>query len=234
METVTDTSVETVITTSESEGTHVDVRNIDKSLEAPVFDLDPAGETSVMLNGTVVLEASASVTDGGTVTYQWYSNSTNGNGGGTRIEGATGSNLQVPTDKGGTTFYYVVAINDHGDRINETTSACHAVSVWDNMYWQQSAENGGFQYLSRENGNYPANISMEIDGVWYWFNENGFAIDQDGNLININTGEVATVDDVKEEKEEEASSEEKTEKKSNKKSNKKKKTEEVKSSSDEG
>jgi len=53
----------------------------------------------------------ASVTDGGRLQYQWYSNSSASNLGGWMITGAIDSVLSVPTSSEGTLFYYVVVTN---------------------------------------------------------------------------------------------------------------------------
>ena len=67
----------------------------------------PAGYTS---GGFSVNTKAAS---GHTLTFQWYSNTTESNSGGTAISGATGSSYSVPTGKsGGTTEYYYCEISD--------------------------------------------------------------------------------------------------------------------------
>ncbi len=45
---------------------------------------------------------------GGSLSYQWYSNTTNSNSSGTLISGATASSYTPPTATAGTTYYYVV------------------------------------------------------------------------------------------------------------------------------
>jgi hypothetical protein len=64
-----------------------------------------------MENEPVTLSVSASVSDGGTLSYQWYINTANSNSGGTAIGGATTSSYSPPTATGGDCFYYVVVTN---------------------------------------------------------------------------------------------------------------------------
>ncbi len=198
---------ESVVSSSSEDGELVTIKTFDTSLAQPVFDQNLGGTVNAAAGGTVTLQVSASVTDGGTVTYQWYQNNVDSNGGGTKIQGAVDAVYMPDTSEGGTTYYYCVAVNDHGETINESTSATEGVTVWNNMYWQQNADNGGYQYISRDDGSYPTNCSMEVDGVLYSFNDNGFAIDPDtGAYINITTGEVIASGTV-----EEAAAEESTE-----------------------
>jgi len=49
--------------------------------------------------------------DGGTLKYQWYSNNTDENSGGTEISGAVSESFVPPTAEEGTTYYYVVVTN---------------------------------------------------------------------------------------------------------------------------
>lgn len=188
-------SGEFVVSSSSEDGVPVNTKKFDSSLQAPTFTQDLSGTVNVTSGTPVTLQVIAGVGDGGTVGYQWYSNSTDSNGGGTIIEGATGSSYTPETSSKGKTYYYVVAINDHGSTINESTSSTEAVAVWDNMYWQQDADNGGYQYLNHDDGSCPTSSTMEIDGVTYTFDDNGYAIDPStGNKIDITTGQPISTD----------------------------------------
>jgi hypothetical protein len=60
-----------------------------------------------------VLTAAFTVSDGSAPTYQWYSNATNSNAGGSAISGATAASYAVPTGTtAGTYHYYCVASHD--------------------------------------------------------------------------------------------------------------------------
>lgn len=64
----------------------------------------------------------------GTLTYQWYSNSTNSNSGGTPIGGATLSSFTPPSSVAGTTYYYVVVGSDCGPNVPSTVSGAFLVN----------------------------------------------------------------------------------------------------------
>lgn len=59
------------------------------------------------------LAAAFAISNGGAVTYQWYSNATDANTGGTAVEGATGAEYAIPAaTAAGTTYYYCVASHE--------------------------------------------------------------------------------------------------------------------------
>jgi hypothetical protein len=89
------------------------------------------GNATVTLDRNVTLSVTATVTDGGTLSYQWFSNNTNSNTGGTLINRATNPTFAPPTDTTGVTYYYVVVTNTN-DAVNGTktaTTVSNAVSV---------------------------------------------------------------------------------------------------------
>ncbi|MDQ0087558.1 hypothetical protein J2T12_000952 [Paenibacillus anaericanus] len=98
----------------------------------PSIDTQPTNKL-VSLSDPVNLTTSATVSDGGTLSYQWYSNSVNSNSGGTLIDGATTSTYDAPTTIEGTTYYYVVVTNTNnsvtGVKIASATSNPATVTV---------------------------------------------------------------------------------------------------------
>lgn len=162
---------------------------IDESIAAPEFAVNPEVKTSVTKDAAVALQAIATSPDGGLISYQWYRNNVNSNGGGTAIQGAVGDTYAPPTDAKGTWFYYAVAVSTKGGKANMSTSTVAEVSVWDNMYWQQNADNGGYQYICRDDGKYPTDASIMIDGTLYLFNSEGFVVDEGGKMFDVATGQ---------------------------------------------
>ena len=63
----------------------------------------------------------------GTLSYQWYSNTTNSTTGGTLISGATSSSYNPPTSSAGTKYYYVVVSDSYCE--GKSTSAVVSVNV---------------------------------------------------------------------------------------------------------
>ncbi|ARV15350.1 PKD domain-containing protein [Polaribacter sp. SA4-12] len=74
--------------------------------EAPVFTKQPIS-SEICLDGTATLLEVAYQNGTGTAAYQWFSNTTNSNSGGTAITGAQTDSYNPPTNNIGTTFYYV-------------------------------------------------------------------------------------------------------------------------------
>ncbi|MBN7809518.1 hypothetical protein J0A68_01035 [Algoriphagus sp. H41] len=76
----------------------------------------PSTSSQTVCPGAPFSAISVSATGPGTLTYQWYSNSSNSNSGGTAISGATSASFTPPSASTGTTYYYV-----------EVTSACETI-----------------------------------------------------------------------------------------------------------
>ncbi len=75
---------------------------------APTFSTQPITPQTICLDGTLspLTVAYQNGTPGGT--YQWYSNTTNSNTGGTLIPGATNASYTPPSNSTGTFYYYCV------------------------------------------------------------------------------------------------------------------------------
>lgn len=103
--------------------------NICKSC-APVVNLSavtPPSQT-VMINGTTQ-SLMATAIGQGTLSYQWYSNTTNSTTGGTLITGATSATYTPPASSVGTTYYYVVVSDSYCE--GKATSAIVSVLISD-------------------------------------------------------------------------------------------------------
>ncbi|MGG4217830.1 S-layer homology domain-containing protein [Paenibacillus jamilae] len=99
----------------------------------PTIDIQPVGDNVNKDAISPMLNVVASASDGGSLSYQWYSNITDSNNGGTLIIGATDSSYAAPTTSVGTTFYYVVVTNTNtnatGAQTASVTSNTVAVTV---------------------------------------------------------------------------------------------------------
>ena len=100
--------------------------------QPPNITTQPVG-SRVALNGTRAISVTATSTDGGVLSYQWYRNTSASTTGATLISGATGSSYSVPTTTAGTTHYYVIVTNTRdnatGNRTATRTSDFAAVTV---------------------------------------------------------------------------------------------------------
>ena len=73
----------------------------------------------------------ASVTDGGTLSYQWYSNTTNSTTGGTAISGATAASYTPATDTVGEQYYYCEITNTNSgvNGVQTATTATNTAKI---------------------------------------------------------------------------------------------------------
>ncbi len=158
-----------------------EIRNWDESIQAPVFTGnltgtpgDPVGQHLIVPAGSpVVLDGTAETAmDSAVVTYQWYSNTTNSNSGGTLIPGATDPIYQPDTSEVSDSFYFVVATSSVDKNYISSTSEVKEVDVRKTGTFTQD-EFGGVRYLS-EDGTYPTLQWMVIDGNTYHFTETGY------------------------------------------------------------
>ena len=196
---------DTVIATSEQ--TADEALTIDESLEAPVFAQDLTGAMTVIQGSVFKLQAEAAVSDGGTVTYQWYRNNVNANGGGTQIGGATDTVVEVDTTEAKSVFYYVVATNRHGESVNMSVSGVFGVTIIPEGSWEQ--DDTGFRYVQQDGTN-PADTPMIVDGMIYIINADGYRTDdgQPAPEVMSTAYEVPGAEEAAEEVIEEAAAEE--------------------------
>lgn len=144
----------------------------DPNLEKPTFTADLSGSVSFHLNEEAsTLTAEATVNNGGTVSYQWYVNTVNSNGGGTPIEGATESTCIPQITEEGIFYYYVVATNTLDTSVSKTTSSTIEVQVLAAGEWLQDGTGWWYRYAD---GSYPTSCWKKINGEWYSFNEHGY------------------------------------------------------------
>jgi len=100
--------------------------------QQPNITAQPLGAIYSQNETATALTITASVTDGGTLSYQWYWNATNRTTGGTAV-GANSADYTPPTTTTGTRYYYVVVTNTNngvtGTRTATRTSSAAAVTV---------------------------------------------------------------------------------------------------------
>jgi len=88
----------------------------------PVITAHPStGTQNICINGSAT---TLSVTaTGSSITYQWYSNTTASNTGGTIISGATSASYTPPTHTAGTRYYYCYVTNATGNQTSNVSGA---------------------------------------------------------------------------------------------------------------
>jgi protocatechuate 3,4-dioxygenase beta subunit len=94
-----------VVTNTNGGDVHAD--DIPKPAPITIITTQPQN-VSILQNKSASFTIAASVSNGASVTYQWYSNSTNSTAGGGLISGATSATYTPATATVGTTYYYCV------------------------------------------------------------------------------------------------------------------------------
>jgi hypothetical protein len=98
------------------------------SAQAPVISTQPQGAVYGKDATPTPLTVTASVGDGGTLSYQWYKNTEDANTGGTSV-GTNAASYTPPTDTVETCYYYVVVTNTLGDVAASTISDTAEIEV---------------------------------------------------------------------------------------------------------
>ncbi|MCL2721236.1 MAG: InlB B-repeat-containing protein [Treponema sp.] len=143
--------------------------------QMPNITVQPLSRTENSLVVIPELIVTSNVSDGGTLTYQWYRNTVNSTTEGTIISGANSVNYQPPRDRVGTVFYYVVITNtipnngDGGIKIRQRFSNVAGITILGNFFvtnitqWNEALtmiQNSG------NNQNYIINTgNYDIDGI---------------------------------------------------------------------
>jgi hypothetical protein len=100
--------------------------------KVPVISTHPLGAVYTDTSGQAApLTVSAASQDGGTLSYQWYSNTVNAYSGGAPIDGQTSDSYTPNISADGTTYYWVVVtntINDNSDGGIKTATASSGIA----------------------------------------------------------------------------------------------------------
>jgi len=149
----------------------------------PSISAQPAAAINwdVSADTTKPLTVTASVTDGGTLSYQWYSNTANTNSGGTAIAaGGTGAALSLAKANYATNgvYYFYVVVTNTNDNATTTktatkTSNAAAVTVIGNVVVIPANITGFFQ---TEIASYQMSYYVPSTSSFYF---DGFAINAD-------------------------------------------------------
>jgi hypothetical protein len=91
--------------------------------QVPVISAQPISAVYTQGDTANALAVTASVSDNGTLTYQWYKTSSNETTDGVLIDGATSNSYMPSTDTAETTYYYVVVTNTNNNATGEKTAA---------------------------------------------------------------------------------------------------------------
>ena len=109
------------------------------------------------------LSVTASVSDGGNLFFQWYSNTANNNTTGNSISGATGSTYTPPTTAEGTTYYYCVVTNTKGQKSATAVSNTAEIKVSPAAPTEYTVTVNGSYAANSGEGSYEANKTVSIN-----------------------------------------------------------------------
>ncbi|AEF81506.1 beta strand repeat-containing protein [Leadbettera azotonutricia] len=96
--------------------------------KVPEISGQPTGADYSVGAAATALSVTASVTDSGTLSYQWYSNATNSMIGGTPVGTDSASYIPSSTATAGTLYYYVIVTNTNNS-VNGNTSVAAASNI---------------------------------------------------------------------------------------------------------
>ncbi len=160
-----------------------DAVQVDSSVEAPKFTTNLKGKATYAVGDEAkALKVKAEVEGEGKISYQWYKNTVDSNGGGMVIDGATESSYQPDTSEEGHWYYFVVATNTVGKSVNMTTSGMYHIYVDPDAEpapkegelkkgWTE--DKNGWYYVGK-NGKKVTSDWAEVDGKWYLFDKKGY------------------------------------------------------------
>lgn len=100
-------------------------------VNGPTINTHPSSSAQNLCLNSSATSLSVSATSGSTISYQWYSNTSASNSGGTLISGATSTSYTPPTNVSGVKYYYVVCTHTGGSTTSNVSGAVtvNALSV---------------------------------------------------------------------------------------------------------
>lgn len=131
-------------------------------------------------------------TSGGSLTYQWYQNSTSSNNGGTAITGATNNvyTIEATTKNQSGTYYYCVVTQNYEGRENTVKTKAVGLTVADKLsITVQPQEQGG---LEGESATFGVTAIGEGSISYQWY-QNTSESNENGTPINGATGNTYTI-----------------------------------------
>ena len=156
--------------------------------ETPTITQEPHGksqtfEPNTAASVTTTLEIDATVGDGGTLTYQWYSNTSNSTSGGTLINGATNKTYPASTEAKTTTYFYCIVTNTN-NAVNGKTTA----SVTSHIAAVSSIE-GTLSYITAHyTGTHElVNAALNYDNIEI---EQTYTAGSETQVVTVSAGEV--------------------------------------------
>ena len=130
------------------------------------------------LTAYVGAEASLSVAASGypAPSYQWYSNTSASNEGGTPIDGATSATYAFTPDATGTYYYYAIATNNYDDANHTAISNVSTVTVKERGLISYATEDGEATSVPLASAYYEKNTAITLPSVNRYFYKEGYSV----------------------------------------------------------
>ena len=162
------------------------------SSEIPVITGQPQSG-SYSENDTITLSVTASVTDGGSLSYQWYRNAANSNSGGTAIPNAKSASYDPPAGTVGAYYYYVVITNTNNSAIGDKTASIISDVAAVTIYGIINAQTPTIT-VHPQGGNYSDNDTVTLSVTASVTDEGSLSYQWYSNASSSNSGGTAIPD----------------------------------------
>ncbi len=124
-----DSGINIMVNSDRSSSMAVEVGEASEA-EAPTLTSNLSGKVTYKQNATAnPLTVGATLKGGGTLSYQWYTNTVKNTTGGALIANATAHSYTPPTSTLGTLFYYAIVTNTQGGKTATITSGIKEVEI---------------------------------------------------------------------------------------------------------
>lgn len=171
--------------------------------EAPKIETQPVGEIKPAAAGqattvTKELTVKASISDGGNLTYHWYSSNTNSTEGGTKIEGATSSSYEATVAAKETKYFYCVVTNTNnsatGAKTASTTTNVVAVASVEGELTRITAKyTGEYELVNSQNYKSGITITQYYEGVEVGVEVNASSVGNDYTISDVPSNSIGNV-----------------------------------------
>ena len=105
------------------------IGQVPPAASVPVIGTQPEALSAAKDATGKSVSVAASVSDGGTLSYKWYVNTTDSTTGGTAVEGGTSATCPVSTAAAGTSYYYCEVTNTLNNTTASVKSQTAAVTI---------------------------------------------------------------------------------------------------------
>jgi hypothetical protein len=155
-----------------------------KAVGQCTFTTQPVASSQICVGGSVTLTVAAS--GGETMNYQWFSNTSASNSGGTLIPSETSATYSVPTGTAGIYYFYCEATGTGASTCGPTPSSAATVTV--NPATSIDSQSTGTQTQCIGGTFSPITVTSSGSGLTYQWYSNSTANNSGGTSLNASNG----------------------------------------------